>query len=109
MITSMVVIFTLYSNHKPLQYLLNDSKHVPAQPSSSIQRWAVTLAAYSHTIRHIPGQHIPHADALSCLPLSDCPATVPLSHNVMLVLTHLSDMHQISSNGPMKIQTNQDH
>ena len=36
--------FTLYTNHKPLPGLLNESKAIPTQASARIQRWALTLA-----------------------------------------------------------------
>ena len=50
--------FTLYSDHKPLQYLLNESRQIPILASSRIQRWALTLAAYSYTIKHKPGTQL---------------------------------------------------
>ena len=39
--------FTLYTDHKPLQGLLNESKAIPTQASARIQRWALTLARTS--------------------------------------------------------------
>ena len=56
--------FTLYSDHKPLQYLLNESKPLPTMASSRIQHWAITLSAYSYTIKHKPEKQLSHADAL---------------------------------------------
>ena len=38
--------FTLFTNHKPLQSLLNESKPIPSMASARIQRWALTLASY---------------------------------------------------------------
>ena len=38
--------FTLYTDHKPLQGLLNQSKAIPTLASARIQRWALTLATY---------------------------------------------------------------
>ena len=83
--------FILYSDYKPLQYLLSEMKQIPQLASSRIQRWAITLSAYNYSIKHKPGTQLAHADALSRLPLSDSPATVPVPHDVTLVLNHLSD------------------
>ena len=83
--------FTLYLDHKPLQYLLNESKPLPTMASSRIQRWAITLSAYSYTIKHKPGKQLSHADALSRLPLADQPSDVPQPHDVVLMLNHLSE------------------
>ena len=83
--------FTLYSDHKPLQYLLSESKQIPILASSRIQRWALTLAAYSYEIKHKPGKQLANADALSRLPLPDQPKSVPMPHDVVLLLNHISD------------------
>ena len=83
--------FTLFSDHKPLQYLLNEAKPLPTLASSRIQRWAITLSAYSYTIKHKPGKQLSHADALSRLPLADQPASVPTPPDVVLLLNHLTE------------------
>ena len=56
--------FILYSDHKPLQYLLSEMKQIPQLASSRIQRWAITLSAYNYSIKHKPGKQLSHADAL---------------------------------------------
>ena len=63
--------FVIHSDHKPLQYLFKESRQVPVQASSRIQRWALTLGAYNYSINYQPGTVMSHADALSRLPLSD--------------------------------------
>ena len=83
--------FTLYSDHKPLQYLLNESKQIPVLASSRIQHWALTLSAYTYSICYKPGNKLAHADALSRLPLPDHPKVVPMPHDVTLLLHHLSE------------------
>ena len=83
--------FTLYSDHTPLQYLLNESKPLPTMASSRIQRWAITLSTYSYTIKHKPGKQLSHADALSRLPLTDQPSLVPQPQDVVLLFNHLSE------------------
>lgn len=45
--------------------------------SARVQRWALILGAYSYSIAYKPGTAIPHADALSRLPLLDIPETTP--------------------------------
>ena len=42
--------FILYTDHKPLQGLLNESKAIPTLASARIQRWALTLATYQYKI-----------------------------------------------------------
>ena len=83
--------FTLFSYHKPLQYLLNEAKPLPTLVSSRIQRWAIILSAYSYTIKHKPGKQLSHADALSRLPLPDQPTSVPTPQDVVFVLNHLTE------------------
>ena len=61
--------FSIVSYHKPLQYLLNENKAVPAMASARLQRWALTLSAYHHTISCRPGEKIANSDGLSRLPL----------------------------------------
>ena len=47
--------FCIYSDHQPLKYLLNETRHIPVMASARIQRWALTLGGYRYTIRHKPG------------------------------------------------------
>jgi len=44
--------FTLYTGHKPLQNLLNESKPIPCMASACIQWRALTLASYEYTIKY---------------------------------------------------------
>ena len=83
--------FTLYSDHKPLQYLLGQSRQIPTPASPRIQRWAITLSSYSYTIKHKPGTQLANADALSRLPLPDKPKFVPIPADIKILLNHLSD------------------
>ena len=98
--------FILYSDHKPLQYLLSEMKQIPQLASSRIQRWAITLSGYNYSIKHKPGKHLSHADALSRLPLPDQPTRVPMPQDVVLVLNHI--LRQLFllitlRNGPIKM------
>ncbi len=58
---------TIVTDHKPLLSLFNELKAVPQMSSPRIQRWAVTLRAYS--IIYKAGKDHSNADALSRLPL----------------------------------------
>ena len=74
--------------------------------SSRIQRWAITLSAYSYTIKHKPGKQLSHADALSRLPLADQPSDVPQPCDVVLLLNHLSEI--VISAASIKAETDKD-
>ncbi|CAC5414672.1 unnamed protein product [Mytilus coruscus] len=50
--------FTIYTDHKPLLELFNETKSILPMALARLQRWALTLSAYAN------------ADALSGLPLS---------------------------------------
>ena len=63
--------FTICTDHKPLQSLLNESKVNPTIASARIQKWALTLSMYEYTIRFKSGTTNTNADALSRLPLPD--------------------------------------
>ena len=65
--------FTLYSNHKPLPYILGESNQIPTPTSPHIQQWAITLSTFSYTIKHKPGTQLANADVLSRLKLPDTP------------------------------------
>ena len=58
--------------------------------SSRIQRWALTLSAYSYTIRYRAGKHLSHADALSRLPCADVLTHDGLTGDLVMLLNHLS-------------------
>ena len=98
--------FTLYTDHKPLQGLLNESKAIPTLASARIQRWALTLATYQYKIVYKKGSEISNADGLSRLPLPAASQNTPVPSEHVLLLEHLSS-------GPItatqiKIMTRQD-
>ena len=78
--------FTIYSDHKPLQYLFSEDKAIPTMASSRIQRWALTLSAYDYDIVFKPGSQHANADVLSRLPLPDHPTSVPLPQETVLLM-----------------------
>ena len=42
--------FTIKTEHKPLEGLLNEKKRIPTLAAPRIQRWALTLSAYEYRI-----------------------------------------------------------
>lgn len=84
--------FTIYSDHKPLQYLFRENRQVPLLAASRIRRWALTLSEYDYTICYRKGSQMSNADAMSRLPLPDCPneADVPELGDVNDVINQLN-------------------
>ena len=81
--------FTIEYDHNPLFFLFSERKGIPHLASACIQRWALTLSAYTYTICYKAGREISNVDALSCLPLpvttlSDC-----LPEELVNLLDHL--------------------
>ena len=62
--------FTIYSDHKPLQYLFIETCPVPPMASSRIQQWALMLSAYNYRIVLKSGDAQANDDAFSTLPLT---------------------------------------
>ena len=69
--------FTILSDHKPLMYIFDETKSVPLMASARIQRWALTLGAYTYQIRYKSSRDNSNADSLSRLPLPYAPTEVP--------------------------------
>jgi len=76
--------FTLYTDHRPLQSLLNESKPIPCMASARMQRWTVTLASYEYTIKYKSGLANCNADVLSHLPLLVQSSEVPVPSELVL-------------------------
>ncbi len=81
--------FTILSDHKPLEGLLNELKAIPAMASARIQWWALTLAAYDYHIQFKSGESNANADLFSRLPLPDSPTTVPVPGETVLLMEAL--------------------
>ena len=81
--------FTIKTDHKPLEGLLNEKKGIPTLAAPRIQRWALTLLAYEYQISYKAGQTNGNADALSRLPLPVKPDSVPLPGETILLMEHL--------------------
>ena len=57
--------------------------------SARVQRWALTLGAYTFKIRYKAGRDNTNADGLSCLPLPSAPADVPQPVETVLLMERL--------------------
>ena len=67
--------FTLVTDHKPLTTILGPKKGIPPIAAARLQRWALTLSAYSYDIRFRRTSEHGNADGLSRLPLHHVTAT----------------------------------
>jgi len=82
--------FLIYSDHQPLRRLFSETKAVPPMASGRIQRWALTLSSYEYELKYKPGKDQGNCDALSRLPLPDCPETVLIPGDILLLTEQLS-------------------
>ena len=62
----------------------------------------ITLSAYEYTIVYRPGRNQAHADALSHLPLPECPTIVPVPGDLLLLSEHLNNVSPVT---PRQIRT----
>ena len=65
--------------------------------SARLQRWALTLNGYQYSIKYCKGSRMCNADALSCLPLPDCPDNVPTPSETIALLEQLTHVPLIST------------
>ena len=82
-------LFTLITDHKPLLGLFKEQQAIPAHASARIQRWALTLASYEYKLQFRKSTAHSNADALSRLPLTTAPVTVPEPPEIVLLMDHL--------------------
>ena len=83
--------FSLITDHKPLEGLFHEDRAIPAQASSRIQRWALTLAMYDYHLIHKKGSEHANADAFSRLPLPVTLDTTPQPPEVVLLMEQMRD------------------
>ena len=69
---------------------MGEKKGVPQMASARLQRWSLLLGAYDYTIQFKPGQENQVADALSRLPLPDCPSNIPTPGETIFLVESLS-------------------
>ena len=100
--------FVIFSDHKPLTFLFSESKSVSAMASARIQRWALTLGAYSYQLEFRAGKDQANADGLSRLPWGDAPSVVSLPGDMVLMLQALSDMDSVVTSVSIRHWTDRD-
>ena len=81
--------FTLITDHKPLQSLLDGKHPISSQASGRIQRWALKLSMYEYNLECRSTHQHENADGLSRLPLPDNPSVVPVLAEQVLLMKHL--------------------
>eukprot|EP00731_Ephydatia_muelleri_P015649 Em0009g73a len=103
-----IASFTIYSDHKPLQYLFSETRPVPPMASSRIQQWALTLSAYNYHIMFKSGDSQANADAFSRLPLSESTAVVPVPGDTIFMLETLRTGDSPVTAAEIKSRTDKD-
>ena len=71
--------------------LFDESKVVPAQASSRIQRWTLSLASHQYTISFRSTTNHGNADAMSHLPLPNQPSNTPVPSELVLLIENLNE------------------
>ena len=84
--------FIIESDHKPLSYLFDEKKRIPEMASARIQRWALTLSAYTYSIRYKAGKKLGNADALSRLPRPTTSSQDHFPEDLNVLINHLSSI-----------------
>ena len=62
--------FKIITDHKPLEYLFDPHKNLPEKATKRIEGWVEMLSRYKYEISGKRTNAIPHADALSRLPVN---------------------------------------
>ena len=96
--------FTIITDHQPLLRLFAPDKPMPEILSPRMMRWHHLLSAYDYRIEYKAGTKIPHADALSRLPMKTPEVDIPMCHEVLM----LENDSQTISVEEMAIETQRD-
>lgn len=80
--------FTLQTDHRPLQFLMDTAKAIPDRVSARLQRWCLILKAYDFDIQTIKGNSMLLPDLLSRVTekTSDCSGNVLDESSVCFLL-----------------------
>ncbi|UYV73682.1 hypothetical protein LAZ67_11000340, partial [Cordylochernes scorpioides] len=81
--------FTLITDHKPLVSILGPRAGIPTLSTSRLQRWGLTLAAYTYEIKFRRTQDHGNADLLSGLPVESDETPVL---NQTFILSYVEDL-----------------
>ena len=61
--------FSLRTDHKPLERILEEKQEIPKMAANRLKRWAVTLSAFNYDLQYVQGKDNVVADSLSRLPI----------------------------------------
>ena len=84
--------FIMITDHKPLLSILGPKHGVPPLAAARMQRWALSLSAYSYDIEFRPTDRHGNADGLSQLPLSD---VVPIGNPCNSTVFNLKQLESL--------------
>ena len=93
-ITLFGITFSIQSYHKLLQYLLRETQGIFSMASTRVQRWALTLSAYTYVIRYKTVAKLTNAVALSRLTLPEQPKNASLPGKTVLLFETMSNSLQ---------------
>ena len=82
--------FTIQSDHKPLIYLCNHNKAIPATALSRTQRWSLIFSAYDYSIAYRPGKF--NANAHLPLPTVTTDIDVPVETVLLFECLQISPL-----------------
>ena len=80
---------TLQTDHKPLMTILGPKTGIPTLAAARMQRWALTLSAYSFNIEYRKASENANADAMSRLPVE---VAEPDMDNEIFMCSFLEDI-----------------
>ena len=63
--------FSLLTDHKPLQAILDPKRGIPTLAAARLQCWAVLISTYTYSIQYKSTNYHCNADAMSHLPLPE--------------------------------------
>ena len=75
--------------------------------SARLQRRALTLSGYHYSIKYQKGSLMCNGDALSCLPLPECPTAVPMPPETTAFFEQLASVPLATAQ--IQSMTDQDH
>ena len=99
--------FHCFAYHQPLRQLFSETKVLSPMVSGHIQRWGLTLSTYKYELKYRKGKDQGNCDVLSWLTLPDCPDTVPLPGDVLLLLNAKLSSAPITAH-EIKVMTTKD-
>ena len=85
--------FIIANDHQPLRQLFGGEKELPTMVSGRVKRWALILSTYEYEFLYLPGSEIPHADAMSRLPIKatgEDNREIPIPSEIIFMLKEMA-------------------